>query len=43
MVTKTNRRQAQQTFRQFAANLAGTIASGKAAAPAASRPTGKRP
>ncbi len=43
MVTKTNRRQAQQTFRQFAWNLAGTIASGKAAAPTPSRPADKRP
>lgn len=40
MAAKQNRVQAQQTFRQFAWNLAGTL--GKAR-PTAAKPTGKRP
>ncbi|HEV7344798.1 MAG TPA: hypothetical protein VGN60_04100 [Devosia sp.] len=42
MATKQNRQQAQQTFRQFAWNLAGTLASAKVGPrPVAGRP-GKR-
>lgn len=33
MASKTNRETAQQTFRQFAWNLAGTLAKDKPAAP----------
>ena len=39
MANKQNRENAQQTFRQFAWNLAGTLAGGKGA----QRPTGARP
>lgn len=41
MANKHNREAAQQTFRQFAWNLAGTLAGGKAAA-RPTRPSGKR-
>lgn len=42
MASKQNRENAQQTFRQFAWNLAGTLAGGKGAQkPAGARP-GKR-
>ncbi len=41
MANKSNREQAQQTFRQFAWNLAGTLASPKPG-PKPSRPVGKR-
>ena len=42
MANKSNREAAQQTFRQFAWNLAGTLASGKAGARPASAKPGKR-
>ena len=41
MANKSNREQAQQTFRQFAWNLAGTLASPKPG-PKPGRPSGKR-
>ncbi|GLQ10281.1 hypothetical protein GCM10007913_22130 [Devosia yakushimensis] len=41
MANKQDRAQAQQTFRQFAWNLAGTLTSAKAGQKPASRP-GKR-
>lgn len=42
MANKHNRENAQQTFRQFAWNLAGTLASAKAGSKTATRPAGKR-
>lgn len=42
MANKSNRENAQQTFRQFAWNLAGTLARPKAGTPPAGRPGGKR-
>ncbi len=42
MSNKANRERAQQQFRQFAWNLAGTLASAKAGQKPAPRPTGKR-
>ena len=42
MANKTNRENAQQTFRQFAWNLAGTLASGKAGPKATASKPGKR-
>ena len=42
MATKHNRENAQQTFRQFAWNLAGTLASSKTGGKAVVKPVGKR-
>lgn len=42
MANKHNRENAQQTFRQFAWNLAGTLASSKAGGKTAVKPVGKR-
>ena len=42
MANKSNREAAQQTFRQFAWNLAGTLAQPKTSTPPASKPGGKR-
>ena len=42
MATNPNRENAQQTFRQFAWNLAGTLASVKAGVKPASAKPGKR-
>jgi hypothetical protein len=42
MADKTSRENAQQTFRQFAWNLAGTLASAKAGRRPLARPSGKR-
>ena len=42
MADKQNRANAQQTFRQFAWNLAGTLASSKGGVKTASKPGGKR-
>jgi len=42
MANKQNRENAQQTFRQFAWNLAGTLAGAKGTQKPAVRPSGKR-
>lgn len=42
MGNKTSRENAQQTFRQFAWNLAGTLATPKGSKTAAAPPAGKR-
>lgn len=42
MANKQSRDNAQQTFRQFAWNLAGTLANGKASAKPVGKPGGKR-
>ena len=42
MGSKQNRAEAQQTFRQFAWNLAGTLASAKGGQRPVARPVGKR-
>ena len=42
MANKSNRETAQQTFRQFAWNLAGTLAQPKTSAPTPGKPGGKR-
>ena len=42
MASKPNRENAQQTFRQFAWNLAGTLAGPKPGGKAAAKPLGKR-
>ena len=42
MANKSNRANAQQTFRQFAWNLAGTLASARPASKASTKPAGKR-
>tara|TARA_R110002124_G_scaffold9586_7_gene49232 strand:+ start:2878 stop:3006 length:129 start_codon:yes stop_codon:yes gene_type:complete len=42
MAKKNNRPNAQQTFRQFAWNLAGTLASTRPAGKASAKPGGKR-
>ena len=42
MADKTSRETAQQTFRQFAWNLAGTLASAKAGNRPPLKPGGKR-
>ena len=41
MASKQNRENAQQTFRQFAWNLAGTLAGAKGVQKPAARPAGK--
>lgn len=42
MADKTSRDNAQQTFRQFAWNLAGTLASPKAGSKTQAKPVSKR-
>ncbi|MGV8856712.1 MAG: hypothetical protein ACOH2L_19005 [Devosia sp.] len=42
MANKSNRETAQQTFRQFAWNLAGTLASARPASKGSAKPGGKR-
>ena len=42
MARKSNFQKAQQTFRQFAWNLAGTLAGTRPAGKATSKPGGKR-
>ncbi|UXN73459.1 hypothetical protein N8D56_21745 [Devosia sp. A8/3-2] len=42
MANKPNRENAQQTFRQFAWNSAGTLAGPKAGDKSAGKPAGKR-
>lgn len=42
MANKSNRETAQQTFRQFAWNLAGTLAHTRPSGKASAKPGGKR-